>query len=257
MDDGRILHLFYTGKFTPSFSPPTTSWDVQSPFSGPSGRVSLLKSADKDTAEAQLSWLTTAGPANTQPNIPTPLQICKYVDLEGCLLLPFRPCSAFGERRVGKEGEKTAPGVLIRTCFGSKHQLLITFYSTGLLLHQQIAYRVLNLQRPGHTHTHTRTHSRSHTHSVARCGVFGVEFKWTPWLLYTMFRAESEGDAFTAGGAHSAGLIINTLYTRQTWKVTENIYPSALSTTSSDLGCIESNVTFLTSLRLSLPAWAA
>lgn len=86
-------------------------------------------------AKAQMStlscaWMTTAPPANsTGLNIPTSLQICKYVDLEGCPLL-LRPCSTFwrGAKTEEKRGEKTAPALHIRACFGLQHQLLITFF---------------------------------------------------------------------------------------------------------------------------------
>lgn len=74
--------------------------------------------------------MTTALPANsTGLNIPTSLQICKYVDLEGCALL-LRPCSNFLERSKdgGERGEKTAPALHIRACFGLQHQLLVTFF---------------------------------------------------------------------------------------------------------------------------------
>lgn len=86
------------------------------------------RSKDPDV-HSQQRWMTTASPANsTGLNIPTSLQICKYVDLEGCPLL-LRPCSNFLERSNdgGERGEKTAPALHIRACFGLQHQLLITF----------------------------------------------------------------------------------------------------------------------------------
>lgn len=109
----------------------------------------------------QLSWMTSGSPANTRLSIPTSLQICKYVDLEGCPLL-VRPCSTFGEKQDSGEGRKTAPGLHIRSCFGLQHQLLIIFYTAELLHNSGNANR-----NPNSQHLLLYTHISNGT---LRCG---------------------------------------------------------------------------------------
>lgn len=148
-------------------------------------RDRVIRVREWATAKAQAQMSTFSCPGWPLPRLPTLSWIsphrCKYVNmltwkdvLFSSDLVALLERSKTAERR---ENSSSAPYKGLLWASFSSLSTPLGHYTTGGTHTGTLTFNT----------KYTRSHKHTHTHYLVRCGVLGVRFKRTPWLVYTLF----------------------------------------------------------------------